>query len=267
MKIRDAIPNIFQKAYPVLDPKTPMLSALPLLRFQEIDALPLAFDAVKTHRAIFGFTCLARLMQLGKGEFTTFLKQPCEEASEPLTTIAAERSLGALLDAFARTRLGFARVEERRNTGALVSLADILTLFGTGTISTELAVRDVASRIFDESSQTTIKKTLDEMFSRRFRRVFIKETKKFVWDRGIIDQVFSPAILGSAAREPREILGRPISELQTTTAQEVDPDMDLRDAARALAARPGQCLVFDGMLVTPWDVVMKPWKSKALDIR
>ena len=264
MKIKDALPHIFQRAYPAIDPKTPMLSALSLLRFHEIDALPLSFDAETKHRAIFGFSCLARLMKPGPRGLPGFLEEPCEKASEPIATIQATRTLASLLDRFAKTQFGFARVEEKSGVGALVGLSEILGLFSEGVLETELEVKDVASPIFSVPGSTPVKEVLSEMFGKRFRRVFISGTREFVWDRSIIDQVFSPAVLGTVTKDSGAILGAPISEFRTTAALDVSPDATLKDAAGALTADKGQCLAFKGMLVTPWDVVIKPWQARAL---
>ena len=87
-------------AYPVLDPKTEMLSTLSLLRFQDIDALPLSFDSGRKQRAVAGFSSLARLIKLEPRALPKFLKQPCADASEPIATVNANRSLSVLLDMF-----------------------------------------------------------------------------------------------------------------------------------------------------------------------
>jgi len=268
LRIEEAFPQVFQKTYPVLDPKTPMISALPLLRFHEIDALPLSFDSSKKQRGLFGFSCLARILTLGPRRFSSFLKQPCEDASEPLTTVHSKSALSRLLDAFLETRFGFARVVESRRVGALLSLDDFLELYDRGAIGSELTLNHVASEAFSLSPETTLKKTLEEMFARRYRRVFISETRDFVWDRGIIEHLFSPAVLAMVAQDPSSNpLAISISEIGTTRALEARPDMTVPEAAEALGTRRGQCLVFDGKVVTPWDVVMKPWKSKKLQVR
>lgn len=267
LKIVDALPQIFKRAYPTIDPRTETLSALSLLRFHEIDALPVLPDSRLKHRAVFGFSCLARLMQLKPKQFTPFLEQPCESASEPIATVQASQALSSLLDAFARTRFGFARVEKRRDVGALVGLPDVLGLFGDGKVSSRLSVKSVASPIFSISKDATLGKALQEMFGRRCRRLFIDGTSEFIWDRGIIGYIFSPESLSSAATgRSADILRTPVAELETSTAKEVSPKTSLRSAAGILLAERGRCLVFDENVVTPWDVVMKPWKARALKL-
>ena len=273
MRIKDSMPGIFQKAYPVLDPKTEMLPAMSLLRFHEIDALPLAFDGggkrqEHKQRAVFGFSSLVRLLLLKPKELGPFLKKPCETVSESLVTVGARQSLSSLLDAFARTRFGFARVEDGRNVGALAGLSDVLGLYETGAIASDLTVRDVGSPILSTPGETTLRGALKVMFEKRYRRIFVSGEREFVSDRGIIGHIFAPTVLNSILQDGKDVLDTPVSVVEKTSAKEVQPDTHLKKAAGILRAeKAGQCLVFDGMVVTPWDIVMKPWKTKALKLK
>jgi len=159
-------------------------------------------------------------------------------------------------------------VEDKKSVGALVRLRDILDLYGTGHLATELAAEDVASPIFSLPGNTKVRSALEQMFQKRYRRVFIRGSDRFVWDRGIIKRLFSPEALAAAAQNPsRDFLRTPLSDFEMLEAGETKPRMALEDAALQLKSGLGECLVFNGKVVTPWDVVMKPWKSKALKIK
>ena len=268
LKIREAFPKMFERAYPAVDPATPILSVLPLLRFHEIDVLPLSFDAGGRQKGVFGFSCLARLMKVRPEGIGSFLKRPCEVVSEPLTTVRADRSLSSLLNVFLRRRFGFARVVETRGVGALLTLADVLGLYEGDTLTSSLTLEDVGSTAFSMPGESTIREVLVEMFDRRIRRVFISGTNEFVWDRSIIEHLFSPTVLARLARRGSEdILEIPVSGIGTTAAKNAEGRLQLREAAALLKVEPGQCLVFNGKVVTPWDVIMKPWKERELKIR
>jgi len=267
LKIREAFPNLFEKAYPAVDSTTPILSVLPLLRFHEIDVLPVSFEAGRRQKGVSGFSCLARLMKVRPEGVGPFLERPCEIVSEPLTTIRADRSLSSLLNVFLRRRFGFARVLESKGAGALLTLPDVLGLYQDGTLRSSLTLEDIGSTAFSMPRESTVREVLVEMFDRRIRRVFISRTHKFVWDRSIIEHLFSPAILAKLTRrESEDILEMPISGIGTATAKDAEGRLRLREAAALLKVEPGQCLVFNGKVVTPWDVVMKPWKEKKLKI-
>jgi len=268
LKIREAFPKMFERAYPAVDPTTPILSVLPLLRFHEIDVMPLSFDAGRRRRGVFGFSCLAMLLKIQPEGVGSFLERPCEVVSEPLAAIRADMPLSGLLNVFLRRRFGFACVTESKGAGALLTLPDVLGLYQDGTLGSSLTLEDVGSSAFSMQSVSTTREALVEMFDRRIRRVFISGTREFIWDRSIIEHLFSPAVLARVTRrESEEILEAPISGIRTTTAKEAEGPMRLGEAAALLKAEPGQCLVFNGKVVTPWDVVMKPWKEKELNVR
>ena len=268
MRIVEAFPLVFERAYPAIDPKTPMMAALPLLRFHEIDALPLSFDSGRKHGGIFGASCLARIVTLKPKGFSAFLQQPCEEVSGPITTVQAKAALSHLLDIFLETRFGFARVVESKGVGALLSLDDAIGLYDEGVIGSALRAKDVASKAFSLPRNSTLRGTLEAMFARRIRRVFLTGTDDFLWDRGIIEYLFSPAVLAKVSQDPSyDPLETTISDLATIRARRGLPEMTLGEAAGALRVQRGQCLTFGGKVVTPWDLVMKPWKAKKLKIR
>ena len=265
LKVKDALPEVFSRANPVLDPKMPMLPAVSMLRFSQIDCL-LVLEGGKVPRAIHGYSILTRLLRMPPDEFWPFLERHCEDASQPVARVSADDDLATLLDTFDRERFGFAWVSYGESEGVAVSLADVLELYSRGTIQSDLQVRDVGSPIFSLPGMTPLRQALLFMFSHRLRRVFVAGGNAFVSDRGIVSHVFSPATLRSMAGESADVLAMPIAEIQKRLPKRVPGRTSLQAAAHALEGDVGQCLVSRGAVVTPWDLVMKPWNSKALRI-
>lgn len=274
MRISAALPGVFKRAYPSLDPTTQMLSAISLLQFHEIDALPISFASGQKQRAVYGYTCLSRLLRLDPSGFGPFLERQCEDASEPLVTVGGDELIESLFETFREERFGFAHVEDRTEIGGLVTLADVLELYETGGLETDLLVRDVASPIFTLPNATSLRDALLAMFSRRIRRLFMSGgVPWFISDRTIIGHVFSPAVIAVALRDSRNVLDMHISEIGTLRSKVIDPESSIRAASIMLREQRGQCLVCtkEGGLrtsvVTPWDLVMKPWIAGALTVR
>jgi hypothetical protein len=266
LKIKDALPQVFSRANPVLDPKMPMLPAVSMLRFPQIDGLPLVIEGGKSPRAIHGYSILTRLLRMRPEEFWPFLEKHCEDASQPIAKVKADDDLATLLETFDRERFGFAWVSYGESEGVAVSLADVLELYGEGTIRSELLVRDVGSPIFSLPGMTPLRQALLFMFSHRLRRVFVAGGNAFVSDRGIVSHIFSPATLRSHAGESADVLAIPIAEIQKRLPKRVPGRTSIQAAAHALEGEVGQCLVSRGVVVTPWDLVIKPWKSGALRV-
>jgi hypothetical protein len=267
LKIRDALPQVFNRAYPVLDPKMPMLPAVSMLRFQQIDGLPLVIDVTAARpRALHGYSLLKRLLALGQGGFWKFIERPCEDAAQSIGTVGADENLERLFDVFLKERFGFAWISDTERSGVPVSLADVLELYKTGTIESDLQVKDVASPVFALPGMTPLRKALLFMFSHRFRRVFLSAGGAFISDRSIISHLFSPAVLHDLAANPDSLLEMPIAEIEKSRPRRVPGRTTLKAAANTLGGDIGQCLTSRGTVITPWDIIMKPWVAKKLKI-
>lgn len=270
MKIRSAFPDILARQFPVVRPEYPLLTVLYLLRMNSADAVPIMSQNDVGPRAVFGFSCLPQLMTLGPSGFRNLVKGPCERASDQLACLSVDRNLEALLKSFKERKLGFAFVQdpENRERGSLAGLGDFIQLYESQVVRTNLVVDDVGTPIFSMPPETSIRNALEAMFRLRHRRVFITGEGKFVSDRSIMQRLFSPDFLDEIANDQRgDILAGPISGLHLTRPKTTLPQTPVKDAARKLRDNPGACLVLDGkMVVTPWDLVMKPWLSHKLKI-
>lgn len=223
-------------------------------------------DSEKRRRAVYGYSSLARLLRMSPKSFARFLGQPCVTISDVLATVDATDGLKKLFRTFERTRFGFAWVQDRDNPGGFVGLDDVLGLYETGAIHSKLSVGDVASPMFSIPAATTLRVALSMMFARRFRRLFFSGESGFISDRTIIERIFSPAVLQSYSKGSGDILQTPASEAPRLQPKSVSSELTIARGARELHEKRGQCLVCEKGVVTPWDLVMKPWLSKALDI-
>jgi hypothetical protein len=267
MKIGEALPGIFQRKYPVLEPNTQMQIALSLLRFHEIDALPIGFKPMEKKRlAVFGYSCLSKLLDTQPENYGKFLEMPCKNSALELSTIDIGKELRDLFRVFEKTKFGFAWVESRR-LGGFASLRDLLELYESGTIDSKLMAEDVASPIFSLPKSTKLRPLLKEMFNRRIRRVFVPGNKGFVTDRTIINYVFSSTRLSAAAEKPETLLDAELSDLELMRPVRIGSHTTVSDAAASLRNSAENCLVCNEGVITPWDLLMKPMIQGSLTIK
>ncbi|MGA2666336.1 MAG: CBS domain-containing protein [Nitrososphaerales archaeon] len=239
------------------------------MSIKDMAAVALTSDNKNESRVVFGFSCLEQLVKMGPSRFASFLNEPCEDAAVQLGIVTTDQDLGDLLDSFSERRLGFALVRAPDANGKrnLVTLGDILKLYEGGLMGTDAVAEDVASPIFSMRGGTTAREALRAMFDRHYRRVFVSDTGCYVSDRTMIESLLSPAALDGLHEEPgRDSLGTPISELWSVAPIPIEPHASLRDVAMKLRRQRGDCLIAGGTLITPWDLVMKPWLSGQLAI-
>ena len=266
MKVGEALPNIFRRNSAVLEPGTQMLLAASLLRFHQIDALPIGFDPKKKKRfAVFGFSCLSKLLETPPAEYGKFLELPCESASLELSTVDVDDSVEDLLRVFERTKFGFAWVESDK-VGGFASLRDVLELYGNRSIESNMSVEQVASPIFSMQASSPLSDVLQEMFSHRFRRIFVEGQNTVVTDRRIIGYIFSASRLTETANNPERLLDAKIGDLDKMEPIRISNESTVKEASLSMKDAVEECLICDSGVVTPWDLVMKPLKTGNLVI-
>jgi CBS domain-containing protein len=267
MKIGEALPHIFNRASPVLEPGTQMLLAVSLLRFHQIDALPIGFKPKQKKKlAVFGFSCLSKLLETPPDKYRGFLELPCEKASLELSTVDTNESIERLLGVFQKTKFGFAWVESER-LGGFASLRDLLELYGNGMIDTSMTVEQVASPVFSMPRDSTIKKVLQEMFNHRFRRIFVSGENSLVTDRRIISYIFSSTRLSKTTKNPEGLLDAKLGDLDKMEPIPIAGKTKIKKAAGSIKEAVEECLICEKGVVTPWDLVMKPLLSDKLSVK
>ena len=267
LQIGEALPQVFRRTYPVLEPGTQMLLAVSLLRFHQIDALPIGFERRdKKKHAVFGYSCLSKLLETRPQDYGNFLKLPCEEASLELSTVGDGESIGSLLKVFSRTKFGFAWAESER-FGGFASLRDLLELYSQGVIDSDMKAEEVASPIFSLPKKTELRSVIKEMFDHRFRRIFVAGEKRLVTDRRIISFIFSTSRLNESSKKPESLLSARLADVETMEPLPVKSSLSISKAALSMQDASEECLVCEKGVITPWDLVMKPLAQKRLVIK
>jgi CBS domain-containing protein len=267
VRISEALPNIFNRTYPVLEPKTQMLLAVSLLRFHQIDALPIGFRRLEKKKyAVFGYSTLSTLLETKPTYYGRFLEQPCESTALKLSIISATKSVESLLQVFKTTKFGFAWVEGRFEMGGFAALRDLLPLYDNSVLKTDLTVGEVASPIVSLPADTSLKDAIEEMFKHRFRRVFVGTTGAVVSDRKIIGYVFSTSRLSEVSERPEALLDASIGDLDGPRPLRISAKSSIKKAAKIMRGEVEECLICENGVITPWDLIMKPWLEKKLAI-
>ncbi len=238
----------------------------------DISAVPIDEGPTST-RAVSGFSSLPKLMKMSPKSYEKFLEGPCEQGSSTLESFGMEDDLEGVLEALKRRKLGIAIVNgmvDGEVRFSLITMDDLLGLYQTRQFTSDLTVEDVSSPIFSLPAKTTVRKALTTMFRLSHRTVFISGERTYVSDRTIIDRVFDPTLLEPFHGGPMgSAFEARIGSLDRTTPVEVGSRTSLRTAAVLVKSEWGNCLVIRSReaLVTPWDLVMKPWESGNLSMR
>jgi len=272
LKIGSALPRLLERRYPTVRPTYPLLTVLYLLRIQDIMAVPIT-DNGNNRRAVFGFSILPKLVTLTAKNFDQYLAGPCEQGSDELDSFGMDDDVEKLLESFKKTKLGVALVNGKvkgESRTSFVSLVDLLRLYKTKQMESDMVVEEVASPLLSMPGRSSVREAVKTMFKLRQRKVFIAGERMFVSDRSIVDRFLSPASLVRVPGEREGLaLDARIDTLKKTAPIEVAARTSLHAAALQLRREWGPCLTIQDRdaVVTPWDVIMKPWESGRLTIR
>ena len=289
-KLKQVFPDILTKTSPIVEASTFTLTAASLLRAHHVASLQVVEKGKPAHGEmtrtssvaaiqvteklepahsgekylfVSGYSILSNLLKRGPHDYYAYLFEPCKGDAIGVGSISVNQGLRDLLELFRNTGFGFACFED----GGLftqVNLLDVTQLYVDGRIETDLRIKDVASSPHSLPGDTNVKNALDEMFSRRTRTVFIRGTKTFVSDREIISFLFSPRWLQKIRDSPGNMLDCTIAEVGPIGPESIKGDTPLRDAARLVAPKNGNSFLCEQGIVTPWDLIMKPWRMGRL---
>lgn len=270
MKIKAALAGIFNRSYIMLEPSMKTHFALSLLGFHDIDAMTIWFgrnvDWTKRY-VVYGYSSVLTLLRTEPKDYGWLMEQPCEAVSVEPAIISENEDLEDLLDLFFKRRFGFAYVERAGGTqlGGFANLRDLIALYEKSIIKTDLRVGDVASYpVVSMPGDSSLKEVLDKMVRKNVRRVLVSGTQNnIISDRDIISYVSSIYRLDGFTLDPSRLLEAKLEDLKKTHPSGVELELPI-DRAAKIVYENGGCLLCGEGIVTPWDLVIKPWIQRKL---
>lgn len=270
MKIKTALPELFNRSYIMLEPGMKTHFALSLLGFHDIDAMTIWFgkntDWTKRY-VVYGYSSILALLRTEPKDYGSLLEQPCEAVAVEPAIISETADLENLLDLFFKRRFGFAYVERTggNQLGGFANLRDLIALYEKSIIKTDLLVGDVASHpVVSMPGDSSLKDVLDRMVRKNVRHILVSGTQNnMISDRDIISHISSAYRQEAFHQDPSRLLDGKLHDLKNTNPTSVELHLPVDQAAK-IVYQNGGCLICGEGIVTPWDLVIKPWIQKKL---
>ena len=268
--ISGLIPNLFKLPRPTADGNSQLIHAGFVLNTSEAHILPVA-DGPRPRRdrrtgltlygALSGYSFLKRLVMTKPEDYNDLLQTPSREIAVWIGSVDFGEPISDLLRVFDATKFGAARVSDH-DMHTVVTLADLIRTLRNYSLVSEMRVEEAGSKPQTISPEAGILEAVKMMLKLRVRRLFPQgRPGEFFSSRSVIEFIFTPERLQIARTRPREWCDAKVSELSTRNARVVAPGASLNEAARLLGDEPDDCLVSEGgLVITRWDLLMKPWK-------
>jgi CBS domain-containing protein len=275
-KLSTLLPNLFKIPRPVIDAKSPIIVSGNLLQLGEVHMLPIVQGLepridqetkIKMYAALGGASILNKLLNTPPRDYGKLIWTPCEQMPVWIGTVNYDDSLEDLLTVFVKTRFGNAAVERSAPMRELVTLSEILGLYRTNVIASNLRAEDVGSEMISISSDQDLLEAVRLMFRKKVRRVFLKSSTyrnsnlEYISDRDIIRFLFSPDRLEIVKKSPELWVKAKLSDLDSNMAKSISDGKTINQASLEIGDKIADCLVCNESLkvVTRWDVVVKPF--------
>ena len=256
--LSELFPWIFQRTSPTVDEDNSLLDEAVILGFRYVDFLPV-LRAGKVTGRIHAKEIVKVLREIRDSGFQQSSERKIDSITQREVGLLGVRdSLGSLLNAMLRNGVGHACVVEDQRFVATVSLRDIIRFATSLKARTGVHAMDLANPIISLGSDATVSKLLDQMILKSVRRVVVQgEGQKVADDRVVIERAFSSDGIMMLRDRPDDFFKLPLRNLELREASSIDGGADVAEAWNAILTSPAECLLLDGEIVTPWDLVIR----------
>ena len=104
------------------------------------------------------------------------------------------------------------------------------------------------------------------MTSRKFRKVKLANDQVVISDKEIFTYLFNPDRLQRMSNSPQHLLDGTLEDIRGAQIEWIDENSTLTEAALSMVRSPGKFLLSGNGIVTPWDLIIKPWRLGSLRI-
>ena len=271
MKIKEALASVGSVLLPSIPASSSTLDAIRELRRSDSEAILVkktGESAETALHAVSGYSIIARLSNFEPKHYSAFLSESCINSALSIGEVSMKDDLISLLHMFETTEFGYAMVDRSGiKTPHIMTVRSLLKLYEFDTVSSDLVAREVASSpVFSVPRSEQLRDALREMLNRKFRRVLVSGTKKVVSDRQILNYAFDETRIRAINERPERLLDGTLEELEAQEAIWSEGNKSLKAIAKLMTSGRQDCALTDDGIITPWDLVLKPWRLGRLSV-
>ncbi len=205
-----------------------------------------------------GYDLLAKVVETS--DLHRFLLGRISNIQRISSPVPADAPLAALLERYESTAFGHALVAFQPKP-RIVSVVDVVRLYRQGKLDSGLRLRDVATRPLPAVPRSMpLSEAARIMVEHRVRRLeVLGEPRSMITDRSLIRVLFSAEMLEWARRHSGQLPSLTVGALELRPVIELDAEMRIPTATWKFDPDVGDAISCSAGLVTPWDLVMKPF--------
>ena len=277
-RLSNLFPELFSIARPITTSDVPVIVAASMLSIYDSPILPIIREGTapagkenneaKLFQAIGSLPIVRMVLEIQPSEYYKALWQPCTTRSIWIGSLGFQDTLEDLLRIYEATGFGDARVEAPTPPNTLITLSEVVSLFGLRKLRCSAEVNKVASRIVQVDPDALLLDALRSMSENRIRRLFLRGRQgEFISDRSVLGYLLSPKALKIVRDAPESWLDVKVSAIQSVKADVISANAKVEDVGSMVSPGRDVFVLSDGFhLLSKWDLVMKPWKMGLLNL-
>ena len=280
-RISALFPDVFAISRPVVSGTRPLIQCAGLLFPNDVQFVPISNGSeprinpktrVREYPSLGTYAVLDAILRIEPKNYMDLARTKCQDIAVWISSVSYKESLDDLMKALERNGFGSAMVEsiESDTAPSLVTLQDIVLLYRTHVLKSELRVSDVSSKKYSITSDSSLTDALNLMLEKDVRRIFLsEETLRFVSARDIFKFLFSPSRLRVLEKSPESWLDERLSNIPSNNvAKPVPDDNTINQVSKEIGDGVDDCFICKTSqeVVSRWDIVMKPWQVNSLEV-
>jgi CBS domain-containing protein len=255
-----------------LSPSASLLDAISALRTNNYQIV-LVGEKLSDERQggalmISGYSIVSKLLE-NPSKYAELLASKCVNFALTVGSIDDESDFLSLLHVFETTTFGFAVLHPsgQNKISGTISVRDLLTLYQKEIVSSKLEVDDVkSSPVVELSKDAKLSEALHKMLRFKLRKLLITGTDTVITDTQILAHLFQESKMKLEESLPKRLKEGSIQKMELSRAPKIAKSTGLKEAAGKLQEKNVTCLLTDDGIVSPWDLIMKPWRLGELTV-
>jgi CBS domain-containing protein len=252
---------------PVVSPSASLLDAITALRKNDYRIVLVGGKISEERQAggalvISGYSIVSKLLESGARKYGVLLGSKCVDSALVVGSIDDGKDMLSLLHVFETTTFGFAALHQsgRNDVSGTISVKDLLPLYQSGVLSTKLEVNDVkSSPIIAMPKDSKLSEALQEMLRFKLRKLLISGSDSVVTDTQILSYLFQDSVKLEESFSKRLQEGT-LQKIESSKVPNISKNDNVKAAAEKLRATGSVSLLTEDGIVSPWDLIMKPWR-------
>ncbi len=165
-------------------------------------------------------------------------------------TVSADSKLVELINFWQKTRRAFAAIPNEFSDYSCLSAKKLLEVGKK--CQTEITISQLPKKqLLTFSPDSTVGDILNLMLENNIRRLFLKDSNKFINDRIILQKITDEL---KCLKETENFLDMTINDFNVEEAASVASDMKINELSKIMYDMVHPCVISDEKIITPWDI-------------